>query len=365
MKTRSLYIHIPFCNSICSYCDFCKVYYQKELVDKYLKKLAQEISSLKIKDCLKTVYIGGGTPSSLDYNQLDYLMKIIEPYINQETIEFCIEVNPESMDKKKLEILSNGKINRLSIGVQTFNQDLLELIERKHTANQVVNLIGEAKNYGIDNISIDLMYGLPKQKLEDIKKDIEIAISLDVKHISYYSLILEDYTILKNKGYQVIDDEVENEINDYVDENLEKAGFYKYEVSNYSKIGYESKHNLVYWNYDNYYGVGIGASSKIDNYLINHNRNLYAYINGENIEEVEELNNDEVVFNQIMMSLRLLEGLNVEQVKDRYGIDILEKYHHVIKKYSDLKMLSIKDSKLSCTKKSIKYLNEILIDFMQ
>ncbi|MFV0395965.1 MAG: radical SAM protein, partial [Coprobacillaceae bacterium] len=168
MKTNSLYIHIPFCETICSYCDFCKIYYQKDLVNNYLKMLHEELKALSITSALKTIYIGGGTPSSLSNQQLEYLLEMISSYIDSKTAEICIEVNPESMDTEKLKILKKGKVNRLSIGVQTFNEEILNVLERKHSNQQVFELIDEAQKIGFTNISIDLMYGLPNQTIEDI-----------------------------------------------------------------------------------------------------------------------------------------------------------------------------------------------------
>ena len=198
METRSLYVHIPFCESICSYCDFCKVYYDQKQSDLYLQRLNEELSQIE-QHHLKTIYIGGGTPSALNDEQLEKLMSMLKPY-SLKVEEYCMEVNPESMDYYKLKILKKGGINRLSIGVQTFQDHLLKEIDRHHNTIQVKNIIKYAKEIGFDNISIDLMYGLPKQTKEDIQKDIEVLKSLDLQHVSYYSLILEEGTIIKYKN---------------------------------------------------------------------------------------------------------------------------------------------------------------------
>lgn len=364
MKTNSLYVHIPFCQHICSYCDFCKVFYQEDKVDKYLEKLQEELDSLNIEHCLSTVYIGGGTPSSLSLEQLQILLTMLQPYIDATSKEFCIEVNPESMTKEKIKLLKDGGINRLSIGVQTFQDDLLKEIDRYHCFKEVENVFKWAKEYGIDNLSIDLMYGLPNQTKEDIEKDLNIVQTLPITHISYYSLILEEHTVLKNKKYQPLSMEQEDELNIYIDTRLETLGFKKYEVSNYAKDGYPSLHNLVYWKYDNYYGIGVGASGKIDNQMIEHTRNIDAYVQGTEKVSIEILTMQEQVFTNIMMSLRLVEGIDIELVRQRYQIDILKAYQKVISKYQELKMLEIVGSKLRCTKESIKLLNSILLDFM-
>lgn len=364
METSSLYIHIPFCHHICSYCDFCKIYYNEDMASQYLAVLQQELKDLHIVHPLKTIYIGGGTPSSLSTYQLQRVMDMIQPYIDKNTVEVCMEVNPESMSEEKLDIFIKGNGNRLSIGVQSFQERLTKQIERFHTSRQVYNLIDLAKQKGLNNISIDLMYGLPGQTMDDIKADLKIVQSLPIKHVSYYSLILEDHTVLKNNDYQGLDEEQEDTINEYIDTTLASMGFDKYEISNYAKAGYTSKHNLAYWHFDNYYGIGLGASGKIDNTLYEHNRNLSAYLKNNYVIEKTYLDDEECIFTHIMMSLRLVEGVDIEVVKQRYNVDILEKYKAVIEKYQKLNMLKVEMGKLKCTKESIKLLNGILVDFM-
>ena len=236
MKTSSLYIHIPFCLHICTYCDFCKVFYNEKLVDDYLEVLKRELNDLNLNIPLKTIYIGGGTPASLNDEQLKSLMDMIRPYINNDC-EVTIETNPETLDYYKLGILKNGGVTRLSIGVETFNDNILKKINRKHTSDMVKRIIRYGHQLKFDNISIDLMYGLPDQTLQDIKDDLNIIESLNIQHVSYYSLILEDHTVLKNQNYQPLDEDSEALINQIIDEKLESLGFMKYEISNYSKKG--------------------------------------------------------------------------------------------------------------------------------
>lgn len=363
METNSLYVHIPFCETICRYCDFCKVYYDKKTATEYLNVLEQELKHLKLSNHLKTIYIGGGTPSALDDEQLEYLMDILKTY-SHHLEEYCIEVNPESMDYYKLGILKQGGINRLSIGVQTFQEHLLKEIDRHHTRLQVFRLIDQAKKLGFSNISIDLMYGLPQQTLEDVKKDIEIVKSLDIQHVSYYSLILEDNTILKYQNFQPLDSESEYEMNCYIDQALQKAGFEKYEISNYAKKGFASKHNLVYWHYENYYGIGVGACSKIDNQIIEQSRSLTKYLNQTAKKRVIDQDKSETMFNHIMMSLRLKEGLDLKKFKDIYQEDAYLLYKEAIDKNIHSQYLMIDNDFLKTTDKGMYLLNEILLDFM-
>ena len=330
METRSLYVHIPFCESICSYCDFCKVYYDQKQSDLYLQRLNEELSQIE-QHHLKTIYIGGGTPSALNDEQLEKLMSMLKPY-SLEVEEYCMEVNPESMDYYK--------------------------------TIQVKNIIKYAKEIGFDNISIDLMYGLPKQTKEDIQKDIEILKSLDLQHVSYYSLILEEGTILKYKNYQPLDEESEYQLTLFIDQELEKIGFEKYEISNYAKQGYQSKHNLMYWYYNNYYGIGLGACSKIDGQIIEHSRSLTKYLNGDFKTTTIDETKEETMFNQIMMSLRLKEGLDLNKFKERYQEDARILYKEAITRNIEKGRLMIENDYLKATQEGQYVLNDILIDFM-
>lgn len=363
METTSLYVHIPFCQTICSYCDFCKVYFDKKMASQYLEVLEKELKALKITQPLKTVYIGGGTPSALSDEQLEYLMDLLKPY-SQGCEEYCIEVNPESMDYYKLMILKQGGINRLSIGVQTFQDHLLKKIDRHHHSKQVERIILQAKKLGFDNISIDLMYGLPDQTMTDIERDLDFVKELDIQHISYYALILEDNTILKYQHYQPIDLEKEYQINIYIDQKLKEQGFVKYEISNYAKKGYESKHNLVYWHYENYYGVGVGAAAKIDDCIIEHSRSLTKYLQQSDSNRISRQSLQDTMFNHVMMSLRLCAGLDLNDFKQRYHCDVREIYQKAIDKNVAAGLLEIVDDHLKTTAPGMYVLNEILLDFM-
>ena len=363
METRSLYVHIPFCESICSYCDFCKVYYDQKQSDLYLQRLNEELSQIE-QHHLKTIYIGGGTPSALNDEQLEKLMSMLKTY-SLEVEEYCMEVNPESMDYYNLKILKKGGINRLSIGVQTFQDHLLKEIDRHHNTTQVKNIIKYAKEIGFDNISIDLMYGLPKQTKEDIQKDIEVLQTLNLQHVSYYSLILEEGTILKYKNYQPLDEESEYQLTLFIDQELEKIGFEKYEISNYAKQGYQSKHNLTYWYYDNYYGIGLGACSKIDGQIIEHSRSLTKYLNGDFKTTTIDETKEETMFNQIMMSLRLKEGLDLKKFKERYQEDACILYKEAVTRNIEKGRLMIENDYLKATQEGQYVLNDILIDFMK
>lgn len=361
METKALYIHIPFCDHICSYCDFAKVYYREEFVEKYLNCLKEELDALPHHP-METIYIGGGTPSALSLSQLNTLLTMVDPFVGDDTLEYTIEVNPESATQDKLETMHSHGVNRLSVGVQTFNDTLLKRIERYHTSSIAKEVVRNAKAIGIKHISIDLMYGLPGQTLEDVKEDLNIASSLPINHLSYYSLILEEHTRLYD-NYEPLDEETEGIWSDYIVETLNNAGFHRYEVSNYALGDHESLHNKVYWHYENYYGVGIGATGKIDDELISHSRSLTDYLQGKNTIYIEKETIEDTMFNHLMMSLRLEEGLDLDEFKRRYHRTIEEVYNEALSKNLDNHNLIIENNHLK-TNHTLDLLNSILLDFL-
>ena len=278
----SVYIHIPFCSNICSYCDFSKMYYNKNYVDKYLDELEKEIKSRYKKEIVKTLYIGGGTPSSLDLEQLERLFQKISIFNLDKNCEFTIEANVENLDLDKIDLLKNNNVNRISLGVQTFDNDNLIYLNRKHTKEDVFNTINLLKENNINNINIDLIYGIDND-IDKVKTDIKYFLKLNIPHISCYSLIIEENTLLKYNNTNYIDEDTEYEMYKYIEKTLEENGYKHYEISNYAKEGYESKHNLGYWDNEYYYGFGLSSVSFIDNYRINNTKNLTKYLNGEYI----------------------------------------------------------------------------------
>lgn len=361
METRALYIHIPFCDHICSYCDFAKVYYREEFVDQYLIRLKEELDTLP-HQVMKTIYIGGGTPSSLSIEHLTILFEMVDPFVGEETQEYTMEVNPESCTLDKLDLMRAHHINRISIGIQTFNDTLLKRIERYHTSEIAKEVVWNAKKKGFEHISIDLMYGLPNQSLENLKEDLETAISLPINHLSYYSLILEEHTRLYNT-YDPLDEQTEALWSDYIVDTLYKAHFDRYEVSNFALEGHESLHNKVYWHYENYYGIGIGATGKIDDQLISHSRSLTNYLKGKKTTSIEYETKEDTMFNHLMMSLRLAEGLDLDEFEKRYHHTLQEIYPEALSKNLDNHNLIIENNHLK-TNNTLDILNSILIDFL-
>lgn len=360
---KSLYVHIPFCQHICSYCDFSKVFYRKDWVDQYLKALSFEMQDKNINGNYDTLYIGGGTPSALSLQQLQQLFKMLNP-LSKKVLEYTIEVNPESMDENKLLLFKQYHVNRLSIGVQSFDDSLLKSIHRYHSSQDAIRLIQSAQKMGFDDINVDLIYGLPHQTLEDVYKDIDLLYQMNISHISIYSLILENHTVLKIEGYKPLDEESDAYWYESINQYLEKKGYIHYEVSNYY-LKKPSLHNLVYWHYQDYDGVGLAAHSLKNHHRLENTRNLSRYLKHDYLDEDIELNKDDELFEKIMMGLRLIEGINLNEFNDLYHIDFLKTYKDVIMKYQQLKMLEFNDNYLRTTPLGMNCLNSILIDFLK
>lgn len=321
----SVYIHIPFCNYICSYCDFCKIIYDKRYIKRYLDSLRSEIVSRYKGEEVKTIYIGGGTPSSLDIDELIMLLDIISLFNLSSDYEFTIEGNIESINEDKLIVMKKYGVNRISVGIQSFDRDIIKLLGRRHTKEEVFYKINLIKRY-IDNINIDIIYGAYSD-ISILKSDISYALKLNVNHISAYSLIIEDNTLLKVNGFSYIDEDIDFEMYKYISDTLVSNGYIHYEISNYAKCGYESRHNLVYWNNDYFYGFGLSSSSYIDNERIVNTKNLSKYLDGEYIASREIENEDIRMENEVMLGLRKFKGINLDVFRGKYKRDLMDVFN--------------------------------------
>lgn len=327
---RGLYIHIPFCNSVCIYCDFCKIVTNELNKDKYLNRLIDEIDAYQneLKN-IDTIYIGGGTPNSLSLIQLEKLFnKIDHLLINSK--ENTIELNPELINKDLILLLKKYHFNRISIGVETFNDEKLKLIHRKHTKEEVFNKIKLIKDLGINNVNIDLIFGLPYQNIDDIKYDLECFRQLNIPHLSYYNLILEDKTILNKyvneHKLSLLDDEVLADMYDYINNYLHNLGYNHYEISNYAKAGYESIHNLKYWQMEEYVGLGMSAAGFINYIRYKNNDKLDIYLNSF-IKEKEKIKLDEQKREYVIFGLRKIKGISISTYQKLYNSNILEDFN--------------------------------------
>ncbi len=315
----SIYIHIPFCDTICSYCDFCKVFYNSKLVDDYLCALSHEIDMYYKGEVINTLYIGGGTPSCLSVQQLYVLFDILSRFNFSDDYEFSFECNIESINYDKLKFLYDHGVNRLSIGVQTFNLKFLKFLNRNHSSDLVVNRINMAKEIGFNNINIDLIYAIPGETLDDLNYDIDMFLDLGINHISCYSLILEEHTKLYVDGVSNISEDLDRDMYELICDRLSSNGFNHYEISNFSKSGFESKHNLVYWNNMHYYGFGCGASGYIDNVRYDNTRSLNKYIKGEYRLNEDVLDRNSIIENEFILGFRKINGINICDFNKKYG----------------------------------------------
>jgi len=355
----SLYVHIPFCSNICSYCDFCKLIYNDKFAFLYVEELKKEISSYKYGP-YKTIYIGGGTPSSLIEESLENLLSFLRPYLENNG-EFTIEVNPENITLEKLQIMKKYGINRISIGMQTSSEEYLKLINRApfDVFLKAYNLIREV---GFSNVNIDLMYALPNESIEIVKKDLKTILELDPEHISTYSLILEENSVFSKKGFKEEDQDVQASQYELILSTLRDAGYRRYEVSNFAKKGRESRHNLTYWKDKEYVGCGLGASGFIGTKRYTNTRSLSTYLKGKYIETSEEVNFEESIKYFFLTNLRLDIGFSLDEFKQKFGFDFLEKYQSQYGKLYKENLLFKEDGWIKPTDKGILLLDRILVD---
>ena len=359
--TNSVYIHIPFCQSICSYCAFTKFFYNEKQVDLYLDSLNKEIQEKYKGEIIKTIYIGGGTPSSLNINELNKLFEIIKIFKLADDLEFTIEVNPESIDLEKIKLFKANKVNRISMGVESTLTKNLKYLKRNHDFNISLEKINLIKKY-ISNINVDLIYGLKNQTLKDLEEDILNILSLDITHISTYSLMIEDNTYLKIMNEKNISEDLDYEMYELIIKKLKEKGFNHYEISNFSKIGYESKHNLVYWNNLPYYGFGISASGYIDNYRYTNTLSLKKYFAGNYLDNKEILSNKDIISYALILGFRKISGINKSEFLKRYKVNIIDLYN--IKNLIESGLIVDNGSNLSISYDKIYVENSILINFV-
>lgn len=337
-KPTSAYVHIPFCTQICYYCDFSKVFIKNQPVDSYLEHLIEEYHSYDIKK-LRTLYIGGGTPTALSAPQLAFLLEKLTDKLDLSYLEeLTIEANPGDLDEEKIAILKDLPVNRVSLGVQTFNDRMLKQIGRSHLEKDIYENIANLKKAGFDNISIDLIYALPKQTMEDVKTNVAKAIALDIPHMSLYSLILENHTVFMNRMRRgklpLPKEDLEAEMFDYIIAELEKAGFEHYEISNFSKPGFESRHNLMYWDNAEYYGIGAGASGYVDGVRYKNHGPIRHYLQaveaGNARVQEEMLTLKEKMEEEMFLGLRKKSGVSKKRFEKKFGISFEDQYGAVV-----------------------------------
>ena len=360
-KPSSAYVHIPFCTQICYYCDFSKVFIKNQPVDAYLEHLIQETRSYEIGK-LRTLYIGGGTPTALSAQQLAYLLTELPKVMDlSEVEEFTIEANPGDLDPDKIAVLKESQVNRVSLGVQTFDNKMLKKIGRSHQEQDIYDNIRHLKQAGFDNISIDLIYALPGQTMDQVKENVAKAIDLDIPHMSLYSLILENQTVFMNRMRRgklpLPKEELEAEMFEYIIEELEKAGFEHYEISNFSKPGFESRHNLVYWDNAEYYGLGAGASGYVDGIRYKNHGPIRHYLEAVEAGKAriteEQLTLEEKMEEELFLGLRKKTGVSKARFEEKFGISFDQRYGQVVASLTEQGLLVPDDKQVRMTKRGL------------
>ena len=372
MKNLGLYIHIPFCDKICNYCDFTAFQGANSKVSEYVKVLKKEIHLKGQKDFLiDSIFIGGGTPSFI---LGEYIFEILEEvrknFTVLENIEITIETNPKTFDEKKLLIYKKSKINRLSIGVQSFNDKILRELGRNHSSKEALESIELVKKFDFD-INLDLIFGYQSQTVEDILYDLEMVKKINPEHISYYALIIEEKTkfkSLQNAGkLKFLDEDVERKMYHLIVENLEKTGLKQYEVSNFSKYGKQSVHNKKYWNCKEYLGVGISSHSYLNDERFSNTVNLTKYISELQsgnipIDFSEKLDIFTKKFEYIIMNMRLKEGFLISDYNKIFDANFLKENKKVVEKAVENNIVEINENRIYFTQKGFDIMDSFFVD---
>ena len=360
-KPTSAYVHIPFCTQICYYCDFSKVFIKNQPVDSYLEHLLEEFQSYDIQK-LRTLYIGGGTPTALSASQLEVLLKGLTKNLDLSVLEeLTIEANPGDLDADKIAVLKNSPVNRVSLGVQTFDDKMLKKIGRSHLEKDIYENIDRLKLAGFDNISIDLIYALPGQTMEQVKENVAKAIGLDIPHMSLYSLILENHTVFMNRMRRgklpLPKEELEAEMFEYIIAELEKSGFEHYEISNFSKPGFESRHNLMYWDNAEYYGIGAGASGYVNGVRYKNHGPIRHYLSA--VEEgnaritEEHLSQKEQMEEEMFLGLRKKSGVSMARFEEKFGRSFDGLYGEIVRDLVQQGLMQIDGDRVRMTKRGL------------
>jgi len=358
--TKNAYIHIPFCTSKCHYCSFVS-FPELKFKEQYLNALKKQIKTEYKGGKLSTLYFGGGTPSLLS---VDEFKTLIELFDFENDSEITTEVNPDSVDLPYLRGLRDLGINRLSIGVQAFDDEILKTIGRRHTSAQARLALQNAKDAGFENISLDFIYGLPNQDLHGVENDLQTAVNLGIQHISLYGLKIEEGCYFSKNPLKFPSD-LDMQADMYLKaiEVLTNAGFEHYEISNFSHKGFNSKHNLNYWDNNSYYGFGCAASGYIDEIRYANELDLKKYIENPLLKNTEQkLTQQEILEEAIFLGLRKMSGINVEEINQKFKIDFEKKYLKILNKYSDYLVKT--QSGYSLTLDGVLISNEILAEFI-
>lgn len=358
---EALYVHIPFCDHICGYCGFTKFNYERNISDRFLIRLISQINALE--GPFKTIYVGGGTPTSLHDDQLESLLQALVPKLADE-FEFTFEGNPENITAEKVQLLHRYGVNRMSLGVQTSDDNLLEELGRHHKFYDVETGVSILRDNGIDNISLDLMYGLPNQTIESFVQSMSDVIALKPNHVSIYALTVEPNSLYGRQGVKQVSSEIETEMYLRCIELMEAHGYEHYEISNFSLPGGKSQHNQVYWRYEDFHALGPGSSMKVNHQRKTWTTTLGKYLVDELFEEELDLTIEDEMFEFIMMGLRLKEGITYERFANRFGVSLDDVFHTAIENNIQHKRLIRLEDRITTTFEGFIMLDDVLLEFM-
>jgi len=374
-KEIGIYVHIPFCRRKCYYCDFISYSNKDSKIEEYIEAVKREIELQKIKSKITTVYIGGGTPSYIDSKYIREIMSEICAKNLSKEAEITIEVNPGTVTIEKLKDYKEAGINRLSIGLQTTQDELLKQIGRIHNYEQFLETYKMAREVGFKNINVDLMLGLPNQRIKDLKESLDNVIELQPEHISVYSLIVEDGTPIANKievgDLQLPEEDLERNMYWYVKNTLELNGYKHYEISNFAREGYESRHNMNCWKQKEYIGIGLAAHSYRDITRYSNTSSLGEYIRNvkqENLERnriIHEIQKeDDSKKEYMLLGLRQIDGIKISEFKEKFGDNPIYLFRNELKKLVDASLVAIDDDNIRLTNKGIDLANLVWEEFV-
>lgn len=361
-----IYIHIPFCAKKCNYCAFNSKVGAADEIQNYVEALTTEIISHDIKN-ISTIYFGGGTPSILKIAQIEKIFAAVKNNFNiSDNAEITIEINPGTVDKNYLRGLHEIGFNRVSIGVQSFSDNLLKILGRIHNSKIALDTIQTARNF-FDNVSIDLMYGLPDQNISDLKNSVEIATNCDIQHISIYGLEIEEGTNFYNRrnNLNLPTDEICEEMYDFITETLPTKNFIRYEVSNFAKKNFESRHNIGYWTGKKYFGFGAGAHSYNKKIRTANISAVGEYIKNPFAKNIEEIITKKIAMEEFcFLGLRMTAGISISDFQKNFGENIFSVYDKVIEKNISRGLLENIGDKIFLTARGMKFGNMVFADFL-
>ena len=374
-KEIGIYVHIPFCRRKCDYCDFISYSNKDSKIQEYIEAVKKEIELQKIKSEITTIYVGGGTPSYIESKYIKEIIEEIKKKNVSNDVEVTIEINPGTVTIEKLREYKKSGINRLSIGLQTTQNNLLKQIGRIHDFEQFVETYKMARKEGFKNINVDLMLGLPNQRIKDLKDSLEKVIELQPEHISVYSLIVEEGTPICNKiekgDLELPEEELERNMYWYVKNTLELNGYKHYEISNFARKGYESKHNLNCWEQKEYVGIGLAAHSYRDITRYSNTEQMGEYIRNvknQNLERnriIHEIQKEDDTKKEYMiLGLRQIEGIKISKFKEKFGDNPIYLFRNELKKLSDENLIYVDEDNIKLTNKGIDFANLVWEEFV-